>query len=149
VPIGYYNDPEKSARTFVTVDGARYSIPGDRAMLEADGTIRLLGRGALCINTGGEKVYPEEVEAVLQEHPAIDDAVVVGLPDEHWGQQVAAVVAARDGVALEELQAHCRRSLAGYKVPRTVTVVDRIERNPAGKADYRWAVQVASAERTG
>ena len=146
VPIGYYNDPEKTARTFVTVDGQRYSIPGDRALVEADGTIRLLGRGALCINTGGEKVYPEEVEAVLQEHPAIDDAVVVGLPDERWGQRVAAVVASRDPITLTEVQAHCRNSLARYKVPRTMALVDRVERNPAGKADYRWAVQVASAQ---
>jgi acyl-CoA synthetase (AMP-forming)/AMP-acid ligase II len=144
VPIGYYNDPEKTARTFVTVDGRRYSIPGDRAVVEADGTIRLLGRGALCINTGGEKVYPEEVEAVLQEHPAIDDAVVVGLPDERWGQRVAAVVASSKGITLADVQAHCRGSLAGYKVPRTVTFVDRVERNPAGKADYRWATAVAS-----
>src|SRR5207302_8795385 len=85
VPIGYHNDPEKTAKTFVTVDGKRYSIPGDRALIEADGTIRLLGRGALCINTGGEKVYPEEVEAVLKAHPQIDDAVVVGVPDARFG----------------------------------------------------------------
>ncbi|MBV9953522.1 MAG: AMP-binding protein [Acidimicrobiia bacterium] len=143
VPLGYYNDPEKTARTFVTVDGTRYSIPGDRAVVEADGTIRLLGRGALCINTGGEKVYPEEVEAVLQAHPAIEDAVVVGLPDEQWGQRVAAVVASPDGITSAEVEAHCRASLAGYKVPRTVAVVDHVERNPAGKADYRWAVEVA------
>ena len=144
VPIGYHNDPEKSARTFVTIDGKRYSIPGDRALLEADGTIRLLGRGALCINTGGEKVYPEEVEAVLKAHPSIDDAVVVGVPDERWGQRVAAVVSSRNTVTFEDLQAHCRVSLAGYKVPRSITFVDNVARNPAGKADYTWAAAVAS-----
>jgi acyl-CoA synthetase (AMP-forming)/AMP-acid ligase II len=144
VPIGYHNDPEKSARTFVTIDGKRYSIPGDRALIEADGTIRLLGRGALCINTGGEKVYPEEVEAVLKAHPAIADAVVVGVPDERWGSRVAAVVAAGADLDIEHVQAHCRVSLAGYKVPRSVTVVATIERSPAGKADYRWAAEVAS-----
>jgi acyl-CoA synthetase (AMP-forming)/AMP-acid ligase II len=144
VPIGYYNDPERTARTFVVIDGSRYSIPGDRALVEADGTIRLLGRGALCINTGGEKVYPEEVEAVLKAHPSVDDAIVVGLPDQQWGQRVAAVISSRDGVALDDVQAHCRRALAGYKVPRTITVVDRVERSPAGKADYRWALGVAS-----
>jgi acyl-CoA synthetase (AMP-forming)/AMP-acid ligase II len=143
VPIGYHNDPEKSARTFVTIDGKRYSIPGDRALIDADGTIRLLGRGALCINTGGEKVYPEEVEAVLKAHPAIADAVIVGVPDERWGSRVAAVVAADANLDIEDVQAHCRVSLAGYKVPRSVTVVATIERSPAGKADYRWAAEVA------
>ncbi|MEY2447728.1 MAG: 3-oxocholest-4-en-26-oate---CoA ligase [Acidimicrobiaceae bacterium] len=144
VPIGYHNDPEKSARTFVTIDGKRYSIPGDRALIEADGTIRLLGRGALCINTGGEKVYPEEVEAVLKAHPAIADAVVVGVPDERWGSRVAAVVASGPALDLDEVRAHCRASLAGYKVPRSITIVDTIERSPAGKADYRWAAEVAA-----
>jgi len=148
VPIGYYNDPDKTARTFVTIDGKRYSIPGDRALLEADGTIRLLGRGALCINTGGEKVYPEEVEAVLKAHPAIADAIVVGVPDERFGARVAAVIApAREGdtLDLDEITARCRESLAGYKVPRSITVVDAIERNPAGKADYKWAAAIATA----
>jgi acyl-CoA synthetase (AMP-forming)/AMP-acid ligase II len=144
VPIGYHNDPEKSARTFVTIDGKRYSIPGDRALIEADGTIRLLGRGALCINTGGEKVYPEEVEAVLKAHPSIADAVVVGVPDERWGSRVAAVIASDVALDLDAVQAHCRAALAGYKVPRSITVVDTIERSPAGKADYRWAAEVAT-----
>jgi len=144
VPLGYYNDPEKTARTFVTVDGRRYSIPGDRALVEADGTIRLLGRGALCINTAGEKVYPEEVEAVLKAHPLIDDAIVVGLPDERWGARVAAVVASPATLALDDVQAHCRASLAGYKVPRTLAVVDEVRRNPAGKADYTWAAEIAA-----
>jgi acyl-CoA synthetase (AMP-forming)/AMP-acid ligase II len=148
VPLGYHNDPERTAKTFVTIDGARYAIPGDRARVEADGTIRLLGRGALCINTGGEKVFPEEVEAALKEHPSIADAVVVGVPDERWGQRVAAVVSVRAGAdaapSLASVQEHCRSRLAGYKVPRSLAVVDRVERSPAGKADYRWATDVAS-----
>jgi 3-oxocholest-4-en-26-oate---CoA ligase len=149
VPIGYHNDPVKSAATFVTIDGARYSLPGDRAEVDADGTIRLLGRGALCINTGGEKVYPEEVEAVLKAHPEIADAVVVGVPDPRWGQQVSAVIEPVVGgvvPTLAAVQAHCRESLAGYKVPRSLAVVDVIERSPAGKADYRWAAEVVQAQ---
>ena len=147
VPLRYHNDPEKSARTFVTIDGARYSLPGDRALVEADGTIRLLGRGALCINTGGEKVYPEEVEAALKLHPTVADAVVVGVPDERWGQRVGAVVAARAASVvppLEELQAHCREVVASYKVPRVLAVVDEVRRSDAGKADYGWASSVLS-----
>src|SRR5439155_273242 len=115
---------------------------GDRAVVEADGTIRLLGRGALCINTGGEKVYPEEVEAALKAHPQVADAVVVGLPDERWGQRVAAVIAPRnegDRPDLETLQAHCRSMLAGYKIPRSLAIVDAVLRSPSGKAGYRWA----------
>jgi acyl-CoA synthetase (AMP-forming)/AMP-acid ligase II len=149
VPLGYHNDPVKSAATFVTIDGARYSLPGDRAEVEADGTIRLLGRGALCINTGGEKVYPEEVEAVLKAHPDIADAVVVGVADQQWGHRVSAVIEPVSGAAapsLADLQAHCRGSLAGYKVPRSLAVVDAIERSPAGKADYRWAAEVVQAQ---
>jgi acyl-CoA synthetase (AMP-forming)/AMP-acid ligase II len=148
VPIGYHNDPEKSARTFVTIDGARYSIPGDRAIVDADGTIHLLGRGALCINTGGEKVYPEEVESALKSHPAVADAVVVGVPDDRWGQRVGAVVsfvASAAPLSVDELQAHCRDGVAGYKVPRSFVVVDDIERSPAGKADYRWAAALLTA----
>jgi acyl-CoA synthetase (AMP-forming)/AMP-acid ligase II len=147
VPIGYHNDPEKTARTFVTIDGKRFSIPGDRALVEADGTIRLLGRGAMCINTGGEKVYPEEVEAVLKSHPAIVDAIVVGVPDTRWGARVAAVAACSSPITLDEVQAHCRASLAGYKVPRSLVVVDTIERSPAGKPDYKWALQAASQSK--
>ena len=118
------------------------------ATVEADGSIRLLGRGALCINTGGEKVYPEEVEAVLKGHPLVQDAVVVGLPDERWGQRVVAVVSPRDAgdpPTLESLQAHCRTHLAGYKVPRALHVVEHVERSPAGKADYAWASGVAGS----
>jgi acyl-CoA synthetase (AMP-forming)/AMP-acid ligase II len=145
IPSGYYNDPEKTAATFVEVDGRRYVITGDMATVEDDGTIRLLGRGSGCINTGGEKVFPEEVEAVLKAHDAVYDAVVVGVADERWGQRVAAVVQPVEGVepTLDELVAHCRTSLAGYKVPRSLVLVDAVVRSPAGKADYRWAKSVA------
>jgi len=142
VPVGYHNDPDKSAATFVDVDGHRWSLPGDMATIEADGTIRLLGRGAMCINTGGEKVYPDEVEAVLKGHPEVVDAVVVGVPDPRWGERVAAVIQpSHKGAAptLSALQDHCRVRLAGYKVPRVIRIVPEVVRNPAGKADYRWA----------
>jgi 3-oxocholest-4-en-26-oate---CoA ligase len=146
VPVGYYNDPEKSAQTFVTVDGVRWALPGDMAVLEADRSIRLLGRGSMCINTGGEKVYPEEVEAVLKGYDAIVDAVIVGTPDPRFGQRVAAVVEAAPGVAvptLEEVQDYCRGRLAGHKVPRQLFVVDKVPRSPSGKPDYAWATEVA------
>ena len=142
VPIGYHKDPERSARTFVTIDGERWSLPGDMATIDADGTIHLLGRGAMCINTGGEKVYPEEVEAVLKHHHDVADAVVLGAPDEQYGQRVVAVIAVADNrpaPELASLQAHCRAHLAGYKVPRALHVVAEIPRTPAGKADYAWA----------
>jgi acyl-CoA synthetase (AMP-forming)/AMP-acid ligase II len=148
LPLGYHNDAEKTARTFVTVDGVRWSLPGDMATIDAAGTIRVLGRGSLCINTGGEKVYPEEVEAVLKAHPAIADAVVVGVPDERFGQAVAAVVAPLDGAtppSLDDLRAYCRDQLAGYKAPRQLAVVDEVPRSPSGKADYAWARDVASS----
>lgn len=148
VPIGYYRDDDRSARTFVTIDGARYSLPGDRATVDADGTVHLVGRGATCINTGGEKVYPEEVEAALLTHPRVRDAIVVGIRDDHYGSAVAAVVAC-DGapLALEELRAHCRGALAGYKLPRAVSVVDAVRRSPAGKPDHAWAAQVLADAR--
>ncbi|MFG1858658.1 acyl-CoA synthetase [Actinomadura geliboluensis] len=142
IPLGYYNDPEKTASTFFTAaDGTRWSIPGDFASLEEDGTITLLGRGSLVINTGGEKVYPEEVEVALKDHPDVYDAVVVGLPDERFGQRVAAVVAPRPGTAvtLEQLTEHCRGRLAGYKLPRQITLVDEVQRTAVGKSDYKWA----------
>ncbi|HTT87113.1 MAG TPA: AMP-binding protein [Acidimicrobiales bacterium] len=149
VPIGYYNDPVKTAETFVEIDGRRWSLPGDMATVDADGTIRLLGRGSLCINTGGEKVYPEEVEAVLKSHPLVADAVVVGEPSERWGQQVAAVVQAADASeppTPEDLAAHCRDHLAGYKVPRHVVLVPQVQRSASGKADYRWAGSVVGGD---
>jgi len=146
IPLGYYNDPVKTAETFVTADGVRYAIPGDFATVEADGSITLLGRGSVSINSGGEKIYPEEVEAALKAHPAVWDATVVGVPDERWGQRVAAVVQPRPGhqVDLGDLQDHCRARIARYKVPRELHLVDEIVRSPSGKPDYRWAQQVAS-----
>jgi acyl-CoA synthetase (AMP-forming)/AMP-acid ligase II len=151
VPLGYYNDAAKSAQAFVMVDGVRWALPGDMATLEADGSIRLLGRGTMCINTGGEKVYPEEVEAVLKAHPGIADAVVVGFPDPRFGERVAAVVApAPDaaGPTLDEVQRHCRAHLAGHKVPRLLFVVDEVPRSPSGKPDYAWAKAVARSGAT-
>jgi acyl-CoA synthetase (AMP-forming)/AMP-acid ligase II len=146
MPIGYYKDEEKTRATFVTgANGRRYVLAGDMARIEADGTITLLGRGSACVNTGGEKVFPEEVEAALKAHPAVFDALVVGVPDERWGQKVAAVVQLRpgEGLTLEELGAHCRTRLAGYKVPRQLTLVDAVYRSPSGKPDYPWAQRVA------
>ncbi len=145
IPLRYHKDPEKTARTFITSGGERWVMPGDMATVEADGSITLLGRGSLSINTGGEKVFPEEVEAPLKEHPAVADAVVVGVPDDRWGERVVAVIEARAGSAptLEELQEHCRGHIAGYKVPRAIVLVDKIVRSPAGKADYAWAKQLA------
>jgi acyl-CoA synthetase (AMP-forming)/AMP-acid ligase II len=139
-PLGYYKDAEKSARTFVEIDGRRWTLPGDMAVVDADGSIRLLGRGSQSINTGGEKVYPEEVEAVLRSHPGVADAVVVGMPDSRWGERVVAVVARAAGglepLTLDDLQRHCRARLAGYKVPRALHLVDAVDRSPAGKPDY-------------
>jgi acyl-CoA synthetase (AMP-forming)/AMP-acid ligase II len=146
VPLGYYNDPDKTARTFVTApDGTRYAMPGDFATVEADGTITLLGRGSVSINSGGEKIFPEEVEAAIVSHPEVYDAIVVGVPDERWGQRVAAVVQPREGAAptLESVQVHCRTVLAGYKVPRQLVLVEKVERSPSGKPDYRWATAAA------
>ena len=145
IPLGYYNDEAKTAATFVTVDGVRWVLPGDMARVAEDGTVVLLGRGSVSINTGGEKVFPEEVEAALKAHPGVEDAVVVGLPDERWGERVVAVVQYGAGAAPElgELQAFCRDRLAGYKIPRELKVVDRMVRSPSGKADYRWAKDYA------
>ena len=147
IPVGYYNDPDKTAATFVTVDGVRYAIPGDSATVEADGTVTLLGRGSVSINSGGEKIYPEEVEAALKSHPSVYDATVVGTPDERWGQRVSALVQFRDGqsASLGDLQQHCRSKVAGYKVPRQMHVVGEIVRSPSGKPDYRWAVNEATS----
>ncbi|ACY99509.1 acyl-CoA synthetase [Thermomonospora curvata] len=145
IPVGYYNDPEKTARTFPEIDGKRWLLTGDIATVEADGTIAVFGRGSQAINTGGEKVFPEEVEAVLKGHPAVYDAVVTGVPDERWGNRVAAVVQPSAGhtPTFEELDAHCRKHLSGYKVPRVYAFVPEMKRSPAGKADYRWAKEVA------
>jgi len=146
IPLGYYKDPEKTAKTFIEADGIRWVVAGDMAMVEEDGTITLLGRGSNCINSGGEKIYPEEVEAALRTHPGVFDAVVVGVADARWGERVTAVVQAREGasVTLEELDAHARTKLSGYKVPRELHLVEQVVRQPSGKADYRWAKSVAS-----
>jgi 3-oxocholest-4-en-26-oate---CoA ligase len=145
VPVGYYKDPVKTAALFAEVDGVRYAVPGDLARVEADGSLTLLGRGNTCVNTGGEKVYPEEVEGALKSHGDVFDALVIGMPDERLGQRVAALVQTRDGhtIDLAALEAHLRTQIAGYKVPRSVWLVDKIGRTPAGKADYGWARRYA------
>ena len=143
-PIGYYRDPEKSAATFPVIDGVRYSVPGDFATVEADGSITLLGRGSVCINSGGEKVFPEEVEEVLKQHPAVADAVVVGIPDDRFGQAVAAVIQPRPGTTAPDLIAHVKAHLAAYKAPKQVFTVASLERAANGKVDYkRWATHAA------
>ncbi len=149
VPVAYYKDPEKSAATFVVgPSGARYALAGDMAVLELDGTITLLGRGSQCINSGGEKIFPEEVESALKAHPAVFDAIVVGVPDDRWGQRVAAVVQPRAGATptLEALDVHCREHVAGYKVPKELHLVAEVVRSPSGKPDYPWAGKVARGE---
>jgi 3-oxocholest-4-en-26-oate---CoA ligase len=147
VPVGYYKDPEKSAKTFLEIDGQRFSVPGDYARIETEGRVTMLGRGSNSVNTGGEKVYPEEVEMAIKGHPAIYDCLVVGIPDEKYGQAVAAVVQCRDGqsVELEELRSFLRSSLSGYKLPRALTLVPEIPRNATGKAQYPRAKEMALA----
>ncbi len=146
VPLGYWKDESKSAATFVEVDGERWAIPGDQAIIESDGLITLLGRGSQCINSGGEKIFPEEVEAALKSHPTVFDATVVGVADARWGEHVSAVVQFRASTTatIEELAQHCRDHIAGYKVPKTLTVVELMVRSPSGKPDYRWAKELAA-----
>ncbi len=146
IPLGYYKDPVKTAALFAEVDGVRYAVPGDFARVEADGSITLLGRGNTCVNTGGEKVYPEEVEGALKSYADVFDAIVIGVPDDRLGQRVAALVQPRDGhdIDLAKLEEHLRTQVAGYKVPRSVWLVQQIGRTPAGKADYRWAHRYAA-----
>jgi len=141
IPLGYYGDAEKTAKTFFERDGVRYVLPGDMAMVADDGSIVFLGRGSVCINSGGEKVYAEEVEEVLKAHPSVFDAVVVGVPDDRWGQRVEALITVRQGVssATDEIEAFCRTRVAGYKTPRAIWVVEDLNRQPSGKPDYRWA----------
>jgi acyl-CoA synthetase (AMP-forming)/AMP-acid ligase II len=145
LPLGYYNDPDKTAATFVVRDGMRWLVTGDMATVGADGAIELLGRGSQSINTGGEKVFPEEVEGALKAHPGVYDCLVVGVPDDRWGTAVTAVVqpVAGETVTLADLAAHVKGSLAGYKAPKHLVVVDAIVRSPSGKADYRWAQAAA------
>jgi 3-oxocholest-4-en-26-oate---CoA ligase len=141
MPTGYHGDPDKTAATFRTIDGVRWSIPGDHAMIDADGTVHLLGRGSVCINTGGEKVFPEEVEVAARRHPSIVDCVAVGAPDDRLGEIVTLVVAVTPGSDVDEQAVidHVRSQLAAYKAPRRVVFVDTVYRSPSGKADYRWA----------
>ncbi len=141
IPQGYYKDPVKTAATFVEVDGVRYVIPGDIVTPMEDGTLTFHGRGSVCINTGGEKVFPEEVEEALKAHASVEDAIVVGIPDERWGQLVTALVKLYDGANADvsALEAHTRTRVAGYKVPRRLYLVDDLARQPSGKPDYRWA----------
>jgi len=147
IPVGYYKDEKKTAETFKTINGVRYAIPGDFATVEEDGTVTMLGRGSVSINSGGEKIYPEEVEAALKAHPDVFDALVVGVPDPRYGQHVAAVVQARPGSrpSLSDLDGFVRSEIAGYKVPRSLWLVDEVKRSPAGKPDYRWAKEQTEA----
>jgi acyl-CoA synthetase (AMP-forming)/AMP-acid ligase II len=147
IPLGYYNDPKKTAEVFLTIRGTRYVMPGDFATVEADGKITLLGRGSIVINSGGEKIFPEEVESAVRSHPDVMDAIVCGAPDERWGQTVAAIIQPRVDHAppsLESIQEHCRRTIAGYKLPRRLHVVDAVERSPSGKPDYTWAAAIVT-----
>jgi fatty-acyl-CoA synthase len=147
-PVGYYKDPEKTARTFREIGGVRYSIPGDWCTVEVDGTLTLLGRGNACINTAGEKVFPEEVEEALKTHPDVADALVVGLPDPKWGQSVTGVVHMHEGCELNEgaLIAHVRRTLAAYKSPKRIVTGEVNLRAPNGKADYKSASTFAAEQ---
>ena len=153
VPLGYLGDAAKTANTFPIVAGQRCSVPGDRARLRADGTLELYGRDSVTINSGGEKVFAEEVEHALKLHPSVYDAVVVGRPSERWGSEVVAVVRLKAGATVEEsdLVAECEKHLARYKLPKAFVFRDEIVRSPSGKADYRWArsqvVDLASSER--
>ena len=146
IPLGYLGDAEKTARTFPVIDGIRHSVPGDRARWDADGQIELLGRDSVTINSGGEKIFAEEVEAAIAEHPAVYDVVVTGRPSARWGNEVVAIVQLADGqrVDAESIIAEAARHIARYKLPKDVVFCDRVQRSPSGKADYRWAkAQVA------
>jgi len=147
VPLGYLGDPEKTTRTFPTIDGVRHSVPGDRARLTAEGALELHGRDSVTINSGGEKIFAEEVEAALAHHPAVQDVIVTGRPSPRWGQEVVAIVQLRTGATatITDLIAACDGHLARYKWPKDIILVDRVERSPAGKADYRWARELAAA----
>jgi fatty-acyl-CoA synthase len=143
LPLGYYKHPEKTAATYRTFEGQRWAVPGDWATVEEDATITLLGRGSGCINTGGEKVYPEEVEEVLKLQEEIADCNVVGVADDRFGQRIVAVVAVNSAISDDEIIASARTHLAGYKVPREIIRVEQVLRGPNGKADYRWAQRMA------
>jgi fatty-acyl-CoA synthase len=149
VPIGYYKDPEKSERTFRTFDGVRYSFPGDMAVVEADGTITLLGRGSNCINTAGEKVFPEEVEEAVKTHDSIADCLVFGIPDEKFGQRVVGVACVNPGATTptgDEVIAYTKTKLSSYKVPKQLVMVETVPRAANGKADYGLAKKLFEAQ---
>ena len=150
-PIGYYGDAKKTAETFVRIDGRLWVLTGDRTRIDEQGHYVVVGRGSMCINSGGEKVYPEEVEEAVRHYEGVEDVLVVGVPDERWGQKVVAVVRPTAGLGFDraELDRVCRAKLAGYKVPRAVVVVDEIRRSPAGKADYTWAKKIAAQQLAG
>ena len=144
VPVGYYKDEKKSAETFREVNGIRYSFPGDYAKLESDGTITLLGRGSNCINSAGEKIYPEEVEEAIKRNKEVFDCLVVGVNDDRFGQKVVAVVSLEEKIDAEALIEQTRKFIAGYKLPKEILFVDRVERAPNGKANYKWAKEEAN-----
>ena len=147
IPVGYYKDKSKSEATFRVINGTRWSVPGDFARVEADGSIVLLGRGSACINSGGEKVYPEEVEEAVKAHADVADCLVVGVPDDRFGEAVTAVVARREGTSVSDSELSAALdSLARYKRPRRFVFVPEIKRGPNGKADYKWAKAKASAQ---
>ena len=148
MPLGYLGDEAKTARTFPVIDGVRYSIPGDRARHLADGTIQLLGRDSVTVNSGGEKIFVEEVERAIAGHPSVADVVVTGRPSERWGSEVVAVVQLAEGAVGDEasIVEHASTHIARYKLPKQVVFVERIQRSPSGKADYRWAAETAVKE---
>ncbi|MFN7150985.1 MAG: AMP-binding enzyme, partial [Microthrixaceae bacterium] len=146
VPLGYLGDAEKTAKTFPTIEGTRYSVPGDRAIRRGDTEIDLLGRDSQCINSGGEKIFVEEVEQAIISHPAVQDVLVAGRPSERWGNEVVAVVQLVDGAEAteDELSEHANGHVARYKLPKAWVMVDQVVRSPSGKADYRWAKELAT-----
>jgi len=146
LPLGYLGDPERTRQTFPVIDGVRYCVGGDRGRYTTDGRVLFLGRDAVCINTGGEKVFAEEVERIVKSHPAVYDALVVGVRSQRWGQQVTALVSVTPGSTpptVAELRAHCAVELADYKLPKAVVIVPEIVRSPSGKPDYVWALDYA------
>jgi fatty-acyl-CoA synthase len=146
MPLGYFRDEEKTARAFPSVAGTRYAVPGDRAMIESGGELTLLGRDSVTINSGGEKIFAEEVELALKHHPAVYDCVVCGTPSERWGSQVTAIVQLREGETVTEqaLCATANQHITRYKLPKVFVFVDEVVRAPSGKADYRWAREKAT-----
>ena len=145
MPLGYYKDEAKTRQTFPVVDGVRYAVPGDRAVMEPDGRLSLLGRDSVTINSGGEKIFAEEVELALKHHPSVYDCVVCGTPSERWGSQVTAIVQLREGAEAseDELRSTANEHITRYKLPKIFIFVEAIVRAPSGKADYRWAKQTA------